>query len=178
MHLLKPYKSAKQSTQTLRRYIMGFIVKSLSGNTKLVNQTRANNLDAARVMAAPKGAITPDSHGDWTPLSVPIPTKAQQYTHQQAAALVQEAAQVTAQVASTRAGNKALREMSRAFTDANVEHNTTKRVVAAGTLESIAANVDTAALLNKLRPAYAKAQSKLNYAFADAEGQISAMGMG
>lgn len=158
---------------------MGFIVKNLSGKKdSLVPQAKARGLEASLVMATPKGAITPDNHGDWTPLSVPIPTKAQQYNHQQAAALVQEAAQVTAQVASTRAGNKALREMSRAFTDANVEHNATKRVAAAGTLESIAANVDTAAFLSKLRPAYAKAQSKLNYAFADAEGQISAMGMG
>ena len=173
MGWLRCPKSAKLTK--LQGAIMAFLSK-FGKSTGLVSQTRANKLDAATVMASPKGAITPDNPGDWTVMSVPIPAKAQQFNHQEASALVGGASKMKAQKESTKVGYKAIRDMSRAATEANLDHNVTKRVVAAGTMQSLAANAETATLLNQLRPVYAKVQTKLQYAFAEAEGQIAAIG--
>lgn len=155
---------------------MGFLSKLGSNSKGLVSSTKATNLDANHVMAMQAGAVTPDKPGSWKHLTVPMPTEARQFTCAETTALVQKAAQVVAQEASTARGYKAIRDISRTFAKANVDHETTRRVLATGTLESTKAKAASASHLHELRPAYAQTQRKLELFAAAADGAIAAMG--
>ncbi len=154
---------------------MGFLSK-LGTSKGLVSATKANNLDAGHVMAMQAGAVTPDKPGSWKHLAVPMPPEARQFNSAEANALVQKAAQVKAQTEVTTLGYKAIRDISRGFTKANVDHETTRRVLATGTLESTKAKAASASHLHQLRPAYAQTQRGLELFAAAADGAIAAMG--
>ena len=154
---------------------MGFL-STLGKSKGLVNATKAGNLEASHVMATQPGEITPDKPGSWKHLAVPMPTQVRQFTAAESNALAHKAAQTKAQVASTTAGYKAIRDISRGFTQANVDHETTRRVLATGTLESTKAKAASASHLHQLRPAYGQAQRGLELYAAAADGAIAAMG--
>jgi len=154
---------------------MGFL--SAIGKSKgLVSTTKANNLDATHVMATQAGEISPDKPGSWKHLAVPMPRESRQFNAAESNALAQRAAQVKAQVATTTSGYKAIRDISRGFTQANVDHETTRRVLATGTLESTKAKAASAGHLHELRPSYGQAQRRLELYAAAADGAIAAMG--
>lgn len=154
---------------------MGFL-STLGKSKGLVTATKAHNLEASQVMATQSGQITPDKPGSWKHLVVPMPNEARQFNAAESNVLIQRAAQVKAQTAATSLGYKAIRDISRGFTEANVDHETTRRVLATGTLESTKAKAQSAGHLQELRPAYAQAQRRLESFAAAAEGQILAMG--
>lgn len=153
---------------------MGFL--STIRKNALVPATKASNLTAAQVMAAQPGQITPDKSGSWEHLVVPMPGKVQQFNAAQAQALVAKAAQVKAQQAFTTAGYKAIRQISDGFTQANVEHEGARRVLATGAAVSTDAKAHSAAHIQRLRPVYGQAQRKIELFEAAADGAIAAMG--
>ena len=150
------------------------LLTTFSKAKPLISATKATGLDAAQVMTA--SGVTPDNPGSWEHLSVPLPTKARQFTAAESITLVQRAAQVKAQVASTANGYKAIRDMGRAFAQANVNHESTRTTLAQGATVSAVAKAASASQLHAMRPAYAQAQRKLEVQAAIADGAIAGMG--
>lgn len=155
---------------------MGALLNLAKGAKHLTNLSKAKGLDATTVMSVAQGAVTPDKPGSWEHLAVPMPTKARQFTVAEANALTEHATRTTAQQEATARGYKAVRDMSRAFTQANVEHEKTRRVLASNTFEGTAEKVKSAAHLHQLRPGYAQGQRSLEFFAAQAEGSIAALG--
>lgn len=142
--------------------------------TALINTTRAGSLDAATVMAAQPGQITPDNPGNWQHLSVPIPAKAQQFSATESQRILSAAAEAKAKETITVQTYAAIRQMSGSLRRANVAHEQTRRVVAADTCVSATEKATSAGLLHELRPVYAAAQRKLDGHKARAQGAIKA----
>jgi len=155
---------------------MGFLSKLAGGSAPaLINQTKAGNLNASTVMATQPGQITPDQPGSWKQLAVPIPNGARQFSATEAQAIAMSSAEAKVKQEFTKQAYKSIREMSTAFTEANVDHEATRRTVARHTLKSTEAKALSAATLHEQRPAYAKAQRMVELFHARAEGAIKAL---
>lgn len=155
---------------------MGFLSK-LSGSSApaLINPTKGGNLSASKVMELQAGQVSPDQPGNWKQLAVPIPSGARQFTASESQAIVRASAEAQAKRMATKQTYKAIRDMSTAYTEANVEHEITRRKVACDTLTSVEAKAASAATLHGLRPSYGKAQRTIELFQARADGAIAAL---
>lgn len=142
--------------------------------TALINSTKAGNLDAATVMTAQSGQITPENPGSWQHLTVPIPSQSKQFSATESQQILSAAAEAEAKEGITAQTYAAIRKMSNSFRKANVAHEQTRRVVAVDSCVSATERATSAGLLHELRPVYAQAQRKLDGHKAKAQGAIKA----
>ncbi len=155
---------------------MGFLTKLSGGSAPaLINATKGGNLSASKVMELQPGQISPDQPGNWKQLAVPIPSGARQFNSSESQAIIRASAEAKVKRESTKQTYQALREMSTAYTEANVDHEVTRRKVACDTLKSVEAKAASAATLHGLRPGFGQSQRMIEHYQAKADGAIAAL---